>query len=129
MAMTQNKSNIKAGHIVQYRGRYNDRVTAVVSSAYVGATGEDCLRLKNGLPIREELCTIVGFECPHCGRKYNEEPWECTSDDCPQPVSKQTAYENGSYEMPVPPVHTSLWKAHDWIAFIDKYGHWTVEVE
>ena len=74
---------LKEGHVIEYRTVLGDRVVSVVSGPYISATGHECVELRNGLPIRAELCKIIGFECPHCGRKYEEEPWECTSDDCP----------------------------------------------
>lgn len=122
---------IKAGTIVQYPGLYSDRVTAVVSFPYTSKTGEKCLHLTSGMPVREDLCTIVGFECPSCGRKYDDEPWECTSDDCPKapPISKLEAYRQGKYIMPTPPVGTKLWSDQDWVNFIDRDGSWIAEVE
>lgn len=122
---------IKAGTIVQYPGLYNDRITAVVSFPYTSKTGEKCLHLTSGMPVRADLCTIVGFECPHCGRKYDDEPWECTSDDCPKapPISRLEAYRQGKYIMPTPPVDTKLWSDTDWVNYIDREGGWTVEVE
>lgn len=117
---------IKAGTIVQYPGLYNDRITAVVSFPYTSKTGEKCLHLTSGMPVREDLCKIVGFECPYCGRKYDEEPWECTSDDCPKelPISKLEAYRKGKYIMPTPPVDTKLWSNTDWVNYIDREGSW-----
>ena len=76
-------TKLKEGHVIEYRTVLGDRVISVVSSPYQSATGHPCVELRNGLPIREELCTIVGYECPHCGREYREEPGECSSDDCP----------------------------------------------
>lgn len=119
---------IKAGTIITYKGKYVPGVTAQVKN--LTADGK-MVRLRNGLKIRVELCTIVGFECPHCGRKYNDEPWECTSDDCPRglPISKLEAYRQGKYIMPTPPVDTKLWSDQDWVNFIDREGDWIAEVE
>ena len=50
---------LKEGHVIEYRTVLGDRVVSVVSGPYTSAT-----ELRNG---------------PHCGRKYEEEPWECTS--------------------------------------------------
>ncbi len=43
--------------------------------------------------------------------------------------TKAQAYADGNYVMPPPPVNTKLWETSDWINYIDRYGHWTVEVE
>lgn len=125
------QTQIKKGTIVQYKGLYNDRVTAVVSFPYTSKTGVECLHLTSGMPVRADLCTIVSFECPYCGRMYDKEPWECTSDDCPKgmPISKIEAYRKGAYIMTPPPVNTSAWNEQNWVDFIDSEGGWTVEVE
>lgn len=119
---------IKEGTIVQYKGKYVPAVTAQAKG--LTADGK-MVQLRNGLKIRIELCTIVGFECPHCGRKYDDEPWECTSDDCPKapPISKLEAYRQGKYIMPATPVNPMLWSDQDWVNYIDREGGWTVEVE
>lgn len=76
-------TKLKEGHVIEYQTMLGDRVVSVVSGPYTSATGHKCVELRNGLPIRSDMCKIIGFECPHCGRKYEEKPWECTSDDCP----------------------------------------------
>ena len=65
--------SVVSGHVIEYR---SDRVVSVVSGPYTSATGHECVELRNGLPIRSDMCKIIGFECPHCGRKYEEEPWK-----------------------------------------------------
>lgn len=121
---------MKKGDIILH-GTDNRR--AVVERAYKSVTQRSCLQLRNDIHAItvHEVKKVVGFECPYCGRKYDEPMTECESDDCPSKgkVSKQTAYENGSYLMPVPPVFAGGWKQEDWIAYIDTDGHWTVEVE
>ena len=124
-------TKLKEGHVIEYRTVLGDRVVSVVSGPYTSATGHECVELRNGLPIRAELCKTIGFECPHCGRKYDEPMEKCASDDCPsaEMVSKQQAYQNGDYTIPAPPVNPAAWKEADWIAFIDRHGSWTVEVK
>ncbi len=79
MKWGQGMTKLKEGHVIEYRTVLGDRVVSVVSGPYTSATGHECVELRNGLPIRSDMCKIIGFECPHCGRKYEEEPWECTS--------------------------------------------------
>ena len=121
---------MKKGDIILH-GTDNRR--AVVERAYKSVTMRSCLQLRNDIHAItvHEVKKVVGFECPYCGRKYEEPMTECTSDDCPKapPISKLQAYRQGLYIMPAPPVNTKLWETSDWINYIDRYGHWTVEVE
>ena len=120
---------IKKGDVILYR---DDNRRGVVERTYKSVTLRSCLQLRNDiLPITiHEVKKVVGFECPHCGRKYDEPMEKCTSDDCPSAgmVSKSQAYRDGDYTIPAPPVNPTAWTETDWIAFIDRYGSWTVEV-
>ena len=71
---------IKKGDVILYR---DDNRRGVVERTYKSVTLRSCLQLRNDiLPITiHEVKKVVGFECPHCGRKYEEEPWERTSEE------------------------------------------------
>lgn len=44
------------------------------------------------------------------------------------PLAKKEAYRQGLYRFKAPGVCSIFWSENDWIAFVDSYNGWTVQV-